>query len=127
MEINSTGFGYIIINGKKYSHDVIIAPDGNVLRRKKEISAKYKSSYGHTPLSFEELKEYVEITKPKIIIIGKGQYGALPLTPEANKLLKDLENKGVKVLIDNTPKIINLVNEMLKTGRPFLAIIHITC
>ena len=41
MEIESTTFGTITIDGKTYEHDVIIRLSGEVVKRKKKLSKKY--------------------------------------------------------------------------------------
>ncbi len=40
MEIESTTFGAITIDGKTYAHDVIIRLSGDVVKRKKKLSKK---------------------------------------------------------------------------------------
>ena len=41
MEIESTTFGAITIDGKNYEHDVVIRLSGEVVKRKKKLSKKY--------------------------------------------------------------------------------------
>ena len=41
MEIESTKFGTITIDGKTYEHDVVIRLSGEVMKRKKKLSKKY--------------------------------------------------------------------------------------
>jgi hypothetical protein len=41
MEIESTTFGTITIDGKTYEHDVVIRLSGEVMKRKKKLSKKY--------------------------------------------------------------------------------------
>jgi len=41
MEIESTTFGTITIDGKTYEHDVIIRLSGDVVKRNKKLSKKY--------------------------------------------------------------------------------------
>ena len=41
MEIESTTFGTITIDGKTYEHDVVIRLSGDVVKRKKKLSKKY--------------------------------------------------------------------------------------
>ncbi len=126
--LTETGFGYIIVDGKKYNHDIVVYPDGEIKKRRKDLSKKYRRIYNHTPLSREELEYYLkEAGTPELIIIGSGQYGVLPLTREAEEYLRKLESKGVRVIIDKTPNILQLVNELLDQGKKMLAIIHVTC
>jgi hypothetical protein len=111
-------FGWIEIDQVRYEHDVIIHRDGSVTKRSKKKSKELKSTYGHTPLSDHEL-EIIEKEKPKIVFIGTGQYGDLPITPEAKKELSRFET-----VIRPTPEILDILK---KERRPYVAIIHVTC
>jgi len=111
-------FGWIEIDKVRYDHDVIIHTDGNVTRRSKKKSKALKTSYGHTPLSDHEL-DILRKEKPEIVYIGTGQYGDLPITPEAKMILRQFET-----VILPTPEILDMVK---KERRSFIAIIHVTC
>jgi hypothetical protein len=111
-------FGWIEINQVRYEHDVIIHRDGSVTKRSKKKSKELKSTYGHTPLSDQEL-DVVKKEKPEIVYIGTGQYGDLPITPEAETELSRFET-----VIKPTPEILNMLK---KEHRSFIAIIHVTC
>ncbi len=111
-------FGWIEIDQVRYEHDVIIHRDGSVTKRSKKRSKELKSTYGHTPLSDHEL-EVLGKEKPRIVYIGTGQYGDLPITPEAKKELSRFET-----VIRPTPEILDM---MKKDRRPYVAIIHVTC
>jgi hypothetical protein len=111
-------FGWIEIDQVRYEHDVIIHRDGSVTKRSKKRSKELKSTYGHTPLSDHEL-EVLGKEKPKIVYIGTGQYGDLPITPEAKKELSRFET-----VIRPTPEILEMLK---KERRPYVAIIHVTC
>ena len=111
-------FGWIEIDKKRSEHDVIIHRDGSVTKRSKKRSKELKSTYGHTPLSDHEL-DFLEREKPEIVYIGTGQYGDLPLTPEAKIVLSRFET-----VIRPTPEILDTLE---KEKRSFVAIIHVTC
>jgi hypothetical protein len=113
-----TGFGWIEIGGHRYDHDIIIHTDGTVSKRKKKLSKPLKAEFGHTPLSLEELP-LVKEEQPEIIYIGTGQYGDLPLTREAEKLLESFHT----VLLP-TPDILP---EIERERKKYLAILHVTC
>jgi hypothetical protein len=112
-----TGFGWIIINGTRYEHDVIII-GGTVSKRKKKLSKARKDEYGHTPLSAREL-EFLSDEKPGVVYIGTGQYGDLPVTPDALEVLQ-----GYPAVIKPTPEILPLIERETKK---YAAILHITC
>ena len=111
-------FGWIEIDKVRYDHDVIIHTDGSVTRRSKKKSKALKISYGHTPLSGQEL-EFIGKERPEIVYIGTGQYGDLPLTPDADIILKQFDT-----IIQPTPDIIGLLE---KEQKSFIALIHVTC
>jgi Uncharacterized conserved protein len=113
-----TGFGWIEIGDHRYDHDIIIHTDGTVTKRKKKLSKPMKEEFGHTPLSHEELA-VLKDEGPEIIYIGTGQYGDLPLTPEAEELLESFHS-----VLRPTPDILP---EIEGERKKFLAIIHVTC
>ncbi|WFO74731.1 hypothetical protein J4526_06530 [Desulfurococcaceae archaeon MEX13E-LK6-19] len=124
VHLERTGFGFIVIDGKKYDEDIVICMN-NVELRPKELSRKYRGLFGHTPLSREEIEYLVDSCgKPEAIIIGTGQYGDLPIMNDA---MEYISNLGVELYVDRTPKILDIVNEMLDENKKIIAIIHLTC
>jgi len=116
--INNTEFGSIIVDEQRYDHDIIIALDGKVKKRKKKLS---KAIYGtsHT-ISLDEIK-YTYQDKSEGIVIGSGQYGVAKLSNEASEFLK---NKHCKILLRPTPEAIQEWN--LTEGK-WIGLFHITC
>ena len=53
MRFDHFSFASIRIDGMTYEHDVVI-DRGEVHKRKKKPSKKFRDSFGHTPLSMEE-------------------------------------------------------------------------
>lgn len=113
-----TGFGWIEICGERYGHDIVIHRDHTVTKRKKKLSKPFKSAYGHTPLSDEELA-FLKKEDPEVVYIGTGQYGDLPVTPEAQALLA-----GYEVRVKPTPEILM---DIAAETRQFTAVLHVTC
>ena len=111
-------FGWIEIDKVRYENDVIIHRDGSVTKRSKKRSKELKDAYGHTPLSDHEL-EVIKKEKTQTVYIGTGQYGDLPITPEARMVLSQFET-----VILPTPEILDILK---KERRSFVAIIHVTC
>lgn len=121
MELEKTKFGSIIIDGKKYTHDIYINLDGTIEKRKKELSKPY--SKGHTVLGPDEIN-YLLHQKPDTIVIGKGQFGILPIPKESRNLLLE---SGVIIIEDKTPIVMHLLNKLLHEKAKVVAIIHLTC
>jgi hypothetical protein len=111
-------FGWIEIDKIRYDHDVIIHRNGSVTKRTKKKSKDLKSTYGHTPLSEHEL-EFLKAENPEKVYIGTGQYGDLPVTPDAERVLSQFET-----IIRPTQEILDMLK---KEQRSFIAIIHVTC
>ena len=102
----------------RYDHDVIIHSDRTVTKRSKKKSKKLKAVFGHTPLADHELSFLVK-EKPEVVFIGTGQYGDLPITPEADQSLKRFVT-----CIRPTPEILELFAEEC---RPSVAVLHVSC
>ena len=79
MEIESTTFGNITIDGKTYEHDVIIRLSGEVVKRKKKLSKKH---YGTSHVVSKEEAKFVFEKGCEQIILGSGQEGNVQLSPE---------------------------------------------
>jgi len=110
--------GWVEIDGIRYDHDVIIHADRSVTKRHKKQSKKFKDTYGHTPLSGGELG-FLAGENPAVVYVGSGQYGDLPLTPDARELLAHYE-----IVVRPTPEIIDM---LVEETRPFVAVLHINC
>ncbi|MEO0260682.1 MAG: MTH938/NDUFAF3 family protein, partial [candidate division WOR-3 bacterium] len=89
MKIEKYDFGEIVVNGKKYTRDLIIFPD--------KIKENWWRKEGHS-LCIEDLKEVIEY-KPEILIIGTGYSGVMEVKEE---VIKELERNNIKVIIKKT-------------------------
>ncbi|MHA1590424.1 MAG: MTH938/NDUFAF3 family protein [Candidatus Njordarchaeales archaeon] len=123
MEIK-TGFGWIMINGKKFLDDIVIDPKGNIHKRPKELSSHKKSLYNHTPLTRSEILRILEIVgQVDYFIIGTGQYGKLPIE---KGVVDELNKRGIRMFIEDTPKAISkyiAIRDKYKVAAMF----HVTC
>ncbi len=110
--INSTKFGEIVVDGKKYNHDIKILVDGKIVKR-----------YG--PRGSHEicLEEFDEILKdpPEVIVVGNGQNGVAKIEEKA---IEKIKSKGIKLIVEETPKAIITFNK-LKNKKA--GIFHLTC
>jgi len=80
MQIDDFAFGSIRIDGITHEHDVVIE-GGEIRKRKKRDSKKFRDDLGHTPLSVEEDIPW----KCRRLVIGTGAYGKLPVMTEVKK------------------------------------------
>jgi len=67
MRFEKCSFGSIRIDGVTYEHDVVI-DRGDVRKRKKKPSKKFRDEFGHTPISVEEKIQW----KCRRLVIGTG-------------------------------------------------------
>jgi hypothetical protein len=118
MMMMETGFGWIEIGGERYDHDIVIHTDGAVTKRKKKLSKELKGVYGHTPIDDAEVAFLID-EMPELVYIGTGQYGDLPITPGAQKVL----NRFSPVIMP-TPEILPRIEN---DRRRYAAVLHVTC
>jgi hypothetical protein len=118
--IVATAFGSITIDGTVFEHDVIIAGDGAVTKRKKKLS---KAIYGnsHTISSPEAKYLLAQGAHADRLIIGTGQYGNVHLSPEAAAYC---EKRRCRPLLLPTPEAIKAWNTA--PGKA-LGLFHVTC
>jgi hypothetical protein len=83
-------FGEIEVEGKRYTHDVVIDA-GRVSKRVKKASKPYRDQFGHTPLSVEEEIPW----GGSRLIVGTGQSGSLPIMPG---VWEEAERRGVEIV-----------------------------
>ena len=115
MHFEEFSFGSIRIDGMTYDHDVVI-DRGEVRRRKKKPSKRFREAYGHTPLSMEEEIPW----KCKRLVIGTGT-GALPVMDDVKR---EARRRKIKLVVLPTVEAIeNLKHESAQTN----AILHVTC
>jgi len=117
-KIDKTEFGWILIEGVPFEHDVLIRLDGQVKKRKKKLS---KAIYGtsHT-VSLDEAR-YVYEEGAERLIVGAGQYGLVELSDEAAGYF---ERQGCRVELLPTPQAIQSWNE---AEGAVIGLFHVTC
>ena len=115
MHFSKFSFGTLRIDGSSYKHDVVI-DRGEVRKRKKAPSQRFRDEFGHTPLSVEEKIPW----KCERLVIGTGAYGRLPVMEEV-KL--EAERRHVELVIVSTSEALRL----LKKESAANAILHVTC
>ena len=117
MKARLVKFGEIEVEGKHYTHDVVI-DGGKVRKRKKGPSKEFREKFGHTPLSAEEKIPW----GGKQLLVGTGAHGALPVMDE---VLVEAKRRGIEVIAAPTAEVCELLEEV-KKGQAY-AILHCTC
>jgi len=115
MHLSKFSFGTIQIDGATIDYDVVI-DRGEIRKRRKSPSQKFRDEFGHTPLSLEEKIPW----KCKRLIIGTGAYGRLPIMKEVKR---EAERRHVELVVVPTAEALTLVEKQSKAN----AILHITC
>ena len=116
MRLGEFSFGTVQINGVRYDHDVVI-DRGEVRKRKKKASRKFRAEFGHTPLSLEEKIPW----KCRRLVIGTGRTGGLPVM---EAVLVEARRRGVELTILPTDEAIG---HLKLGGDEINAILHLTC
>src|SRR5215471_219674 len=116
MRFDSFSFGSVQIDDITYEHDIVI-DRGEIRKRDKKPSKKFRNEYGHTPLSAEEKIPW----KCARLVVGTGAYGRLPVMKDV-KL--EAERRKIELLILPTAEAIETLK---RGGEDTNAILHITC
>lgn len=114
MLIDSYDFGRIVIQGRSYSSDVIIAGD--------RVYGDWWRREGHK-VSLEDIRETVERENPEVLVVGTGYNGLVKVLPETERFLS---SKGVKLVAEKTEKACEVFNQLTKSKR-VVAALHLTC
>jgi len=115
MHFDKFSFGTLRISGSTYEQDVVI-DRGEIRKRKKAPSRKFRDEFGHTPLSIEEKIPW----KCHRLVIGTGAYGRLPVMKEVKR---EAERRHVELVIVPTSEAIRLIEKESAAN----AILHVTC
>ncbi len=116
MNFEQFSFGSVQIDGKTF-HDDVVIDRGEVRKRDKKASQKFRNEFGHTPLSVEEEIPW----NCRRLVVGTGMYGGLPVMHDV-KL--EAERRKIELLIFPTPQAIEALQ---KEPEETNAILHVTC
>jgi hypothetical protein len=116
MRFEEFSFGVIRIDGATYERDVVI-DRGEVSKRQKKASKKFRDEFGHTPLSIEEKIPW----KCRQLVIGTGAYGRLPVMDDVER---EALRRRIKLLVLPTAEAIEALK---KNPEDTNAILHVTC
>ena len=111
--IDSYSFGRIVIDGKKYTKDLIIYPD--------RVDDSWWREEGHK-LSISDIKKVLE-KKPEVLVVGQGSPGLMKVLPETKQRL---EKESIELLIRPTKEACGIYNR-LSPSRKVIALLHLTC
>jgi len=112
--IESYDFGEILIDGRRYTSDVIVFHD--------HVKADWWRREGHR-LSAEDLEEAMR-EKLNVIVIGTGYSGLMRVPAETKTFV---ESKGVELITQKTADACKTFNRLATSGRKVVAALHLTC
>lgn len=112
--IESYYFGQIVVNGKRYTSDLIIF--------RSHVRDGWWRVEGHR-LSMEDLEEVVE-AKPEVLVVGTG-YSGLMRVPEGVR--RRMASMGIELIAEPTRKACETFNRLLRSGKRVVAALHLTC
>ncbi len=116
MRFEHFSFGSIRIDAITHEHDVVI-DRGEVRKRKKKPSKRFRNVFGHTPISIEENIPW----KCHRLVVGTGAYGALPVMKE---VIIEAKDRNIELLILPT---LQAIEALKQDSDETNAILHVTC
>ena len=111
--IDSYSFGNIVINGKRYTSDVIIYPQ--------RVESRWWRLQGHL-LQLEDLKEVIDFS-PELLIIGTGDSGLMKIAPETESFFRE---SPIELVVQRTSAACETYNR-LHGDKKTVAALHLTC
>ncbi|MEW6568891.1 MAG: MTH938/NDUFAF3 family protein [Chloroflexota bacterium] len=111
--IEECRFGWVVIDGRRYTRDVIVFPD--------HVLGDWWREQGHV-LSPSDLQSVLD-DPPEILVVGLGHLSRMHIRPEATDRLKRI---GVQVIDRATPEACETYNR-LRLDRRVVAALHLTC
>ncbi len=111
--ITGYSFGSITVDGKHYSSDVIIYPDG--------VDSSWWRSEGHL-LQPADL-DRVLAAKPDVLVVGTGAMGVMKV-PEST--VRFLKGRGIDVRVARTAEAVKIYNG-IRENTNAVAALHLTC
>lgn len=113
--IQDYGFGRIVVDGKKYTSDVIIYPD--------RVDDSWWRREGHrlVPDDLPFLREH----PPAVLVVGQGRFGLMKIAPEFLQFVQEL---GIELRAGRSAEAVDMYNQLWEEGhRDIIGAFHLTC
>ena len=111
--IDSYSFGQVVVNGNKYTSDVIIFPD--------RVKDNWRRRTSHQ-LCLGDIAE-VMAESPEVLVVGTGASGLMKVLPEVKE---GVEFRGIKLIVEMTGKACPIYNQFCHSQK-VIAALHLTC
>ena len=112
-KIDSYAFGHVVVDGRSYTSDVLIFPDGRVESWPREDGHRVETA---------DLYE-VLLAKPEVLIVGCGCYNVMEV-PDATA--EYVRARGIDLVMLDTAAAVELFNS-LSGKKKVAAALHLTC
>ncbi len=111
--IDSYNFGQVVVNGKRYTLDVIIFPD--------RVRDNWRRKMSHQ-LCLGDIAE-VMTESPEVLVVGTGASGLMKVLPEVEQ---SVGAQGIKLIVEATGKACLTYNQLCHSQK-VIAALHLTC
>ena len=115
LRIDRYSFGRMTVNGKEFTSDLILYPDG-------QIQDNWWREQGHS-LVPEDIAALLDAV-PRELIIGTGASGLMTVSERVMELCRE---HGIKVSVYPTAAAVTQFNEAAEAGTSVAASFHLTC
>jgi hypothetical protein len=112
-KIDSYRFGQIVINGQKYTSDVIIFPD--------RVQDDWWRDDSHR-LTIRDITGIMK-ENPEVLLVGTGASGLMRVLPEVKQAV---EARHIELMAQPTGEVCETYNRLSQTQR-VVAALHLTC
>ncbi len=112
-KIDSYAFGHVVVDGRSYTEDVIVFPDGVVEGWRREEGHRVEAA---------DLYE-VLLAKPEVLVVGCGCYNVMEV-PDATA--DHVRARGIDLVMLDTAAAVELFNS-LSGKKKVAAALHLTC
>jgi len=114
LSIENCAFGILVINGKPYMDDLMILPDGRILK-------PWRRKRGHR-LSMDDLRQLID-TAPEVIVMGTGMSGGVIPDRDLEEMLSQRSIMFIAAPNEKATKAFNTLARKKRVGAGF----HLTC
>ena len=111
--IDSYQFGQVVVNGKRYTSDVIIFPD--------RVRDNWWRKMSHQ-LCLGDIAEVIT-ESPGVLVVGTGESGLMKVLPEVKE---SVDAQGIKIIVEATGKACSTYNQFCRSQK-VIAALHLTC
>ncbi len=112
--IEKYSFGKIVVNGVTYTNDIKIV-QGRVV-------SDWWRKRGHS-VGIEDIRDILE-SKPRVLVIGKGQPGMMRTSGSLRRFLK---KNDIELIEEKTSQAITTYNSLLQQEKEVCAGFHVSC